>query len=162
MPKHSAGLLMYRWKDGKLEVFIAHPGGPLHENLDEGDWSIPKGLVEKGEDPFEAGVREFQEETGLPAPAGETLPLGRIRQRSGKLVDAWAFESDVPEDWKLTSNLFGMEWPRGSGKFERFPEMDKAEFFSLDEARKKLNPAQGEFLDRLVLRMGKDMASRVR
>ena len=162
MSKHSAGLLMYRWQDGNLEVFIAHPGGPFHENLDEGDWSIPKGIVEKGEDAFEAAVREFQEETGLPPPPGDCFPLGRIRQKSGKLVDVWAFKSNTPEGWRLDSNLFEMEWPKGSGKTERFPEMDKAGFFSLDEAKKKLNPAQVEFLDRLILHIGKEMASRAR
>lgn len=158
MAKHSAGLLMYRWKDGELEVFIAHPGGPLHENRDEGDWTIPKGLVERGEAAFEAARREFHEETGI-EPQGPFLPLGAIRQRSGKLVDAWAFKGEPPDDWQLSSNLFDMEWPRGSGQTGRFPEIDRAEFFGLDEARIRLNPAQAEFLDRLVMKMGRKILS---
>lgn len=162
--KHSAGLLMYRWHDGRLEVLVAHPGGPLHENRDKGDWTIPKGLVEEGEDAFTAAKREFQEETGLRlAGEGGFIPLGRIRQRSGKVVDAWAFEDDLPDDdWQPRSNLFWMEWPKGSGDQQQFPEIDRAAFFGLDEAREKLNPAQAEFLDRLVVELGKSMASHAR
>lgn len=148
---------MYRWVDGSLlEVLIGHPGGPLHADLDEGDWSIPKGLIDEGEEPFEAARREFTEETGLEAPE-KAMPLGRVRQKSGKTVEAWAFEGDVERGWKVSSNEFDLEWPPGSGTVRKFPEIDRADFFDIDEARRKLNPAQVEFLDRLILKLGRHM-----
>ncbi|MBI4584603.1 MAG: NUDIX domain-containing protein [Planctomycetes bacterium] len=149
--KISAGILIYRFRDRKLETLLAHPGGPFYARKDEGSWSIPKGEVEEGEPLLEAAVREFEEEIGM-KPEGEFLPLGSVRQKSGKEVHAWA----VSGDWTgplPASNTFSMVWPPGSGKVVEFPEIDRAEFFGLGEARRKINPAQAEFLDRLAERI---------
>ncbi len=149
--KISAGILLYRFRERKLEVLLAHPGGPFFARKDEGSWSIPKGEVEEGEPLLEAAVREFDEEIGL-RPGGEFLLLGSVKQKSGKEVHAWA----VSGDWtgaSPPSNTFSMVWPPGSGKVVEFPEIDRAEFFGLDEARKKINPAQAAFLDRLAERL---------
>lgn len=148
MPLTSAGLLVYRIRNDNLEVLLAHPGGPFFQKKDEGVWTIPKGLPEKGEALEQAAVREFREETGLEV-KGELISLGEVKQKGGKLVHAWAVEGDVPEGFLLKSNLFEMEWPPRSGKMSQFPEMDKAEFFSLGEAKVKINPAQITFIDRL-------------
>lgn len=152
--KTSAGLLMYRTTERGLEVFLVHPGGPFYKRKDLGSWSLPKGEVEEGEEPFQVALREFEEETGRPmsscATSPGTIPLGSIRQRSGKTVVAWAFQGNWPDHTPIHSNRFSMEWPHGSGAQREFPEVDRAEFFSLDLARKKILEAQAELLDRLV------------
>ncbi len=156
MPKSgrvSAGLLMYRGDVARLEVFLAHPGGPFFRKKDLGAWTIPKGLAEPNEDLEEAAKREFAEEIGLPV-EGELIELGHIVQKGGKRVYAWAFSGDAPPDFVPTSNSFELEWPPRSGKRRSFPEVDQARFFTLDEARQKLNPAQVPFLDRLLSRLG--------
>jgi predicted NUDIX family NTP pyrophosphohydrolase len=148
MPKRiSAGLLMYRIRDGRLEVLIVHPGGPFWAKKDAGSWSIPKGEIEAGEEEFAAAQREFQEETGV-APAGPFTDLGEITQRSGKRVLAWAFEGDC-DSAAIVSNTFSMEWPPRSGRMQSFPEIDRAEFVDAPAARSKLNPAEYEFVERL-------------
>jgi predicted NUDIX family NTP pyrophosphohydrolase len=148
MPKHSAGILLFPRRQSHLEVLLAHPGGPLWKNKDEGSWSIPKGEYGGDEDPLAAARREFQEETGI-AISGDFIPLGEIRQRSGKIVTAWALERDL-DPASVRGNTFSMVWPPRSGKLQEFPEIDRAEWFSLDTARRKIIPAQAELLDRLT------------
>jgi predicted NUDIX family NTP pyrophosphohydrolase len=131
----------------ELEVLLVHPGGPFWTRKDKGAWSIPKGEIDKGEAALEAARREFQEETGFPA-QGEFLPLGKIRQKSGKVVEAWAFAGDC-DPALLTSVLCSVEWPPQSGRQIEVPEVDRAGWFSLSEARIKLKDAQWPFLDRL-------------
>jgi predicted NUDIX family NTP pyrophosphohydrolase len=143
----SAGLLLYRRTADGLEVLLAHPGGPFWANRDAGAWSIPKGLVDAGEEPRAAAWREFEEETGL-RPTGPFRPLGSVRQKAGKLVYAWACEGDA-DPASLKSNLMRAEWPYGSGRWIRFPEVDRFGWFDPQTAREKLNPAQAEFIDRL-------------
>ena len=143
----SAGVLLYRVRDGALEVFLVHPGGPFWRRKDEGAWSIPKGEVEEGAEPLATALREFEEETGT-ALHGEGVPLSPVRQPGGKLVRAWAVEGDI-DPASIVSNMFAMEWPPRSGRRQEFPEVDRAEWFSVEEARVKLNAAQAEFLDRL-------------
>ena len=141
---------MYRGKSGGLEVFLVHPGGPFFARKDEGSWTIPKGLTEENEDYLATALREFKEETGVEIPpASELIPLGSIKQKGGKTVHAWAVESDLPEGYTCVSNTFRCEWPPKSGKFNSFPEIDKAQFFPLAEAKTKINPAQVAFLERL-------------
>ena len=147
MTKLSAGLLMFRRSQG-LELFLVHPGGPFFRSKDEGAWTIPKGEVEDGAEPFASALREFAEETGSAPPEGTPVPLGEVRQKGGKRVVAWAIEGDL-EPSSVKSNTFEMEWPPGSGRRERFPEIDRAEFFPPELARRKLNPAQAELVDRL-------------
>ena len=149
MKKQSAGVLLYRFKDRELQVLIAHPGGPFFAKKDNGNWSIPKGLYEDDEDPFEAAKREYEEEIGAPVPSGPYLELGEIKREDGKTICAWAAEGDVDES-KVKSNTFEMEWPPRSGKKQEFPEIDKALWFNLDSASQKLQPAQVEFLKRLA------------
>jgi predicted NUDIX family NTP pyrophosphohydrolase len=146
MARLSAGLLMYRSEP--LEVFLVHPGGPLYQNKDEGVWSIPKGEVEEGDDPFDTARREFAEETGVSPSAPEFFSLGEIRQKGGKRVLAWAFEGDC-DPASIRSNSFEMEWPPRSGRRAKFPEVDRASFFPPELARRKLNPAQAELVTRL-------------
>jgi predicted NUDIX family NTP pyrophosphohydrolase len=145
--KPSAGLLLYRRRSGRLEVFLAHPGGPFWRNRDAGAWTIPKGVAEAGEDTLAAACREFAEETGV-IPAGPFLPLGSIRQKAGKLVHAWAWEGDA-DPTQVTSNTMQTEWPRGSGRLLTFPEVDRCDWFDTVSAREKINPAQAELIDRL-------------
>ena len=147
MAKLSAGLLMYRLRAGHLEVLLAHPGGPLFVNKDLGAWTIPKGLVDEDADQLAAARREFEEETGT-TPDGDFVPLGEVRQKGGKTVVAWAFEGDL-DPAAITSNTFTREWPPRSGQWQTFPEVDRAEFFSIAEAKTKINPAQAQFLARL-------------
>ena len=150
MPKRttvSAGLLLYRRRAGGLEVFLAHPGGPFWRQRDAGAWTIPKGVVNDGEELLAAAQREFAEETGVQA-TGPFLPLGAVRQRSGKQVHAWAWEGDA-DPARVTSNTMKAEWPRGSGSWITFPEVDRCEWFDLPTARTKLLAAQAELLDRL-------------
>lgn len=138
---------MYRVREGCVEVLLVHPGGPFFRKKDAGAWSLPKGEVESGEDALEAARREFAEETGF-QPQGEFVPLGEVKQKSGKVVRAWAFRGDCDPS-SLKSNTFMLEWPPRSGKKQEFPEIDRADFFSLDEARKKINPAQVSLIDAL-------------
>jgi predicted NUDIX family NTP pyrophosphohydrolase len=147
MAKQSAGLLLYRKRGGQTEVFLVHPGGPLWKSKDQGAWSIPKGEFGDDEEPLEAAKREFQEETGFTA-SGEFRPLQPIRQPSGKIVHAWAQESDLDAD-TVKSNSFSMEWPRNSGQMAQFPEIDRAAWFSIETARRKLLKGQLPFLDQL-------------
>jgi predicted NUDIX family NTP pyrophosphohydrolase len=151
----SAGLLLYRRLGGArsgdavaaFEVFLAHPGGPFWHDRDLGAWTIPKGAVEEGEAILAAACREFEEETGV-APSAPFVPLGEIRQRAGKRVHAWAWEGDA-DPATATSNIMRMEHPRGSGRWLAFPEVDRCDWFSPDEARRRLLPAQAAFVDRL-------------
>lgn len=143
--KLSAGLLLYRVRNQRIEVLLAHPGGPFYSKKDEGVWSLPKGEVSEGEDLLACAQREFEEETGFVA-NGPFLPLGSVRQKSGKVVHAWAFEGDCDPS-RLRSNSFELEWPPRSGRMQRFPEIDRAEFFDLEAARVKLNPGQVAFLE---------------
>ena len=147
-PRTSAGLLMYRVRDGKLDVFLAHPGGPYLRHKDDGHWSIPKGEPQPGEDLLAAAIREFEEEVGL-KPAGDFAPLGSIKQKGGKIVHAWAFPGDWPEGQAHRCNTFELEWPPRSGVIRHFPEIDRVEFFTLREARIKLKETQHPYLDRL-------------
>ncbi len=147
MAKLSAGLVMCRLGHGQLEVLLVHPGGPFWAKKDLGAWSIPKGEVPAGEDPLSAAKREFEEELGF-APHGEFLALGTVTQKAGKTVEAWAFEGSC-DPREIRSNTFRMEWPPRSGKQQEFPEIDRAEFFRLEEATQKVNPAQVELLKRL-------------
>jgi predicted NUDIX family NTP pyrophosphohydrolase len=143
----SAGLLLYRRSSGRLELFLAHPGGPFWHNRDDGAWTIPKGLAEPGEDLLAAACREFEEETGV-RPVGPFLSLGSIRQKAGKVVHGWAWEGDA-DPAQVTSNTMRTEWPRGSGRLITFPEVDRCAWFDPMGARRKINPAQAEFIDRL-------------
>jgi predicted NUDIX family NTP pyrophosphohydrolase len=155
--KHSAGLLLYRIHDGALELLLAHPGGPYWEGKDVAAWSMPKGEVEAGEQPFDVACREFAEETGHAPPTGEPIELGEVQQASGKTVTGWAIEGDLDPALAI-SNSFVMEWPPRSGRQGEFPEVDRVEWFSPVEARRKLNPAQAEFVDRLVARLAARLA----
>ncbi|HEY0025359.1 MAG TPA: NUDIX domain-containing protein [Longimicrobium sp.] len=143
----SAGMLLFRRGPDGLEVFLAHPGGPFWKNKDAGAWTIPKGEVNEGEEPLAAARREFQEETGI-VPAEPYLPLGAIRQKAGKTVHAWAWEGDADAE-AVTSNEIRTEWPRGSGRWLTFPEVDRCAWFTPDAAREKINPAQAELIGRL-------------
>jgi len=145
----SAGLLMFRQRDGVLEFLLVHPGGPLWSNRDDGAWSIPKGEAAEGEDLLERARKEFEEELGLAAPA-KCFPLGSIKQKGGKTVHAWAAEGDLPADFQCSSNTFEMEWPPRSAKRQSFPEIDRVEWFTVEAARVKLARGQAELLDRLV------------
>jgi predicted NUDIX family NTP pyrophosphohydrolase len=149
MPRRSAGILLYRRRQGALEVLLVHPGGPAWANRDAGAWSIPKGEYGDGEDPRAVALREFEEETGQPPPDGELVALGEIRQRGGKLVTAWATSGDLDPE-QLTSNTFKMRWPPRSGQWRTFPEVDRAGWFDPATAREKLLPAQAELVDRLL------------
>jgi predicted NUDIX family NTP pyrophosphohydrolase len=148
MPKQSAGLLLYRKQGDKLEVLLVHPGGPLWVKKDLGAWSIPKGEFDQ-EEPLLAAQREFHEEIGFPAPQGEYIPLKPVRQKSGKIVHAWAVEGEVDAE-HVHSNNFEMEWPPRSGKAQSFPEIDRAAWFSVEEARQKINPAQVGLIQELL------------
>jgi predicted NUDIX family NTP pyrophosphohydrolase len=147
MPKTSAGILLYKKTDGELRFFLIHPGGPFFANKDEGAWSVPKGLIDEGEDPLDAARREFEEETGCPVD-GEFLPLAPVTQMSGKTVLAWAVEGDC-DAAHIRSNTFRLEWPPRSGRMQEFPEVDRAGWFDLGEATRKVNPAQVALLEEL-------------
>lgn len=148
----SAGVLLFRRNAGELQVLLAHPGGPYWAGRDAGAWSVPKGLVEAGEEPLAAARREFGEETGFDVD-GKFLPLGSTRLASGKEVHVWALEGDVDAS-AAVSNEFEMEWPKGSGVVRRFPEMDQAAWFRLSEARERISAGQLTFLDRLLAAIG--------
>ncbi len=149
MAAASAGILLHRERDGKREVLLVHPGGPAWAKRDAGAWSIPKGEYDAGEDPLEAGRREFAEELGSPPPDGPAHELGEIRQKSGKRVKAWAIEGDLDAS-RITSNTCEMQWPPRSGRMIEVPEVDRAEWFSLKDARERINPAQVALLERLA------------
>jgi len=150
MAKLTAGLLMFRRSGADLQVFLVHPGGPFWKKKDLGAWSIPKGEYEKGEDPLDAAKREFEEETGI-KPEGEFIALDQMKQPSGKVITAWAFEGDCSPK-ALRSNTFSMEWPPKSGRKQEFPEVDRADWFTLDDARKRIVKGQIGFLDQLMTR----------
>ena len=141
---------MFRKRGGRLEVLLAHPGGPYFHNKDDGIWTVPKGEVEEGEDLLARAKIEFEEELGVAPPPAPLIDLSWIKQKGGKTVYAWAFEGDLQDDFKLVSNTFEMEWPPRSGKMEAFPEVDRAAFFPVGTARIKIKAAQEPFLDRLI------------
>ena len=145
----SAGILLYRRCAGEVEVLLVHPGGPFWSRRDAGAWSIPKGEHPAGEEPLLAARREFAEELGVQPPDGPPEDLGEIRQKAGKRVRAWALEGDL-DAGAITSNTFELEWPPRSGRMIEVPEVDRAEWFTLAEAREKINPAQAALLDRLA------------
>ena len=148
-PRRSAGILLHRDAGGGIEVLLVHPGGPFWARRDAGVWSIPKGEYSDGEDPLDAARREFAEELGSRAPDGDPADLGEIRQKSGKVVRGWALAGDL-DPVAIQSNTFTLEWPPRSGRMREFPEVDRAEWFGLERAREKINPAQAAFLDRLA------------
>jgi predicted NUDIX family NTP pyrophosphohydrolase len=150
--KRSAGILLYRLRGGGPEVLLVHPGGPFWARRDAGVWSIPKGEYEDGDDPLACALREFEEETGSTLTPGELVELDDVKQKGGKVVTAWTAEGDLDAD-AVRSNTFTMEWPPRSGRTAEFPEVDRAGWFGIDEAREKLNPAQAAFLDRLLERL---------
>ena len=146
----SAGLLMFRKRNKKLEVLLAHPGGPFFQKKDDGVWTVPKGEPdEEGEDLRARARIEFEEEVGLAPPSGNWIELGTVTQKGGKIVHAWAVEGNLPDDFECRSNTFEMEWPPRSGKMQSFPEVDRVCFFPVNDARHKLKEAQTPFLDRL-------------
>jgi predicted NUDIX family NTP pyrophosphohydrolase len=145
----SAGLLLFRRTPSGLEFFIAHPGGPFWRGRDAGAWTIPKGLTEPGEDLLAAACREFEEETGV-QPRAPFIPLGAVRQKAGKVIHAWAWEGEA-DPALVTSNTMSAEWPRGSGRWLTFPEVDRCAWFPPEIARQKLNPAQAELIGRLEI-----------
>jgi predicted NUDIX family NTP pyrophosphohydrolase len=151
--RRSAGILLFRRvAGGELEVLLVHPGGPFWARRDAGAWSVPKGEVEEAEDPRACALRELEEETGgafHDAAEDELLPLGEVRQKSGKVVSAWALERDLDAE-AIVSATFELEWPPRSGRMQTFPEVDRAGWFALPAAREKLLPAQVPFLDRLA------------
>ena len=149
MPKRSAGILLYRRRGDDVEVLLVHPGGPFWAKKDQGAWSIPKGEHDQGDDPLETALRELEEETGHRLPAQDLLELGAVRQRSGKVLTAWAAPGDL-DAGAITSNTFTIEWPPRSGARREFPEVDRAGWFDPRTAREKLNPAQAELVDRLL------------
>ena len=147
MAETTAGLLMVRKADTGLEFFIVHPGGPFFMQKNEGAWSIPKGLPENGETMLEAACREFQEETGI-QPTPPYLSLGTVKLKSGKIVHAWAFEGNWDPEIGIVSNLFTIEWPRGSGRKQQFVEVDRGTWASYEEAVCLINPMQAPLLER--------------
>lgn len=152
--RRSAGILLFRRRDGETEFLLVHPGGPFWSKKDAGSWSIPKGQIESEEEPRACAIRELEEELG-PAPEldpEQLVGLGTIRQKAGKVVEAWAAEADF-DPAALASNTFSMEWPPRSGRKQEFPEVDRAEWFGLEPAREKILPAQAELLDRLLERL---------
>lgn len=147
MAKTSAGLILYRMQSGKLEVLLVHPGGPFWSKKDEGAWFVPKGELNVGEEPLAGAKREFEEETGL-KPEGEFLALGNVKQKSGKTIVAWAFEGDCDPS-SIKSNTFSIEWPPKSGRQQEFPEIDRAGFFTVPQAKAKMHPVEYPLVLRL-------------
>ena len=157
MPKISAGLLVYRMRGGVLQVFLVHPGGPFWAKKDLAAWSIPKGLIDEGEDPLAAAQREFEEETALKV-SGQFIQLTPVKLKSGKVVRAWAVEGDCDPS-AIISNTFSMEWPPNSGRQQEFPEVDRAAWFDIEEARKKINQGQVGLLEELQQVLSKKHSS---
>ena len=153
--KKSAGILLYHIKKSVLEFFLVHYGGPFWVKKDEGSWSIPKGEFNDDEKPFDAALREFKEETGTELKAINPIELLPVKQKSGKIIYAWAIEDDIDASI-LVSNEFEMEWPPKSGKMKSFPEIDRGEWFGVEEAKKKINPAQVTFLNELLHQINYD------
>jgi predicted NUDIX family NTP pyrophosphohydrolase len=151
MTVHSGGILLFRYRAGRLQLLLVHPGGPYWKHKDAGAWSIPKGLFEENEEPLEAARREFAEETGFEA-AGEFIALGELVQPSKKIVHAWALQGDL-DTTRITSNTFTLEWPPESGQVEHYPEIDTGQWFDVDEARRKITRGQLGFIDRLIDRL---------
>ena len=149
--KTTAGLLLYR-RCTELEVFLVHPGGPFWTRKDAGAWSIPKGELEDGEDPLQAAKREFTEETGFTI-SGEFRSLDPLKQPSGKIIYAWAIEADY-DPAQIRSNLFSLEWPPKSGKMKQYPEVDRAAWFNISEARNKILAGQMGFIEQLIAVLG--------
>jgi len=147
MSKTSAGMILFRVREDELEVLLVHPGGPFWKKKDEGAWFVPKGEVEAGEEVLDAAKREFEEETGISA-EGEFFALGSVRQKSGKTIFAWAFEGDC-DPAEVKSNAFTIEWPPKSGRQAEFPEIDRAGFFTVPEAKIKMHPVEFPFVERL-------------
>jgi predicted NUDIX family NTP pyrophosphohydrolase len=147
--RRSAGILLHRRRGEELEVLLVHPGGPFWARRDEGAWSIPKGEYEPGEEPLAAARREFEEELGMALPAGPVADLGEVRQKGGKLVRAFSVAGDF-DPAQIVSNTFELEWPPRTGKLIEVPEVDRAEWFTLEDARERINPAQAALLDRLL------------
>jgi predicted NUDIX family NTP pyrophosphohydrolase len=149
-PRRSAGLLLYRWTSaGGIEILLAHPGGPLWAKRDAGVWTVPKGEFHEGEEAWAVARREFEEETGHPVPDGAPTELGEIRQKGGKVVEAWALEGDL-DPATARSNTFPFEWPPRSGRWITIPEIDRVEWFAPDEARQRIKDTQIPFIDRLL------------
>lgn len=153
MSKRSAGIVLFKGRGDALRLLLVHPGGPFWAKKDDGAWSIPKGEYDEGEDPFLVARREFEEELGIPAPDGEVIELGELVQPSRKLITAFAVAGDFDTS-RLRSNMFDLEWPPKSGRMQSFPEVDRAEWFMRDEARRKILPGQRSFIDRLLERLG--------
>ncbi|TFV87379.1 NUDIX domain-containing protein [Blastococcus sp. CT_GayMR16] len=153
MPRTSAGILLHRMGAAGREVLIGHMGGPFWARKDDGGWSIPKGEYGPGEDPFTVACREFEEELGTPVPAADFVPLGELRTTSSKVLTVWAAEGDLDAS-AAVSNTFELEWPPRSGRMQEFPEIDRAAWVALDDARTKLGEGQVGFLDRLMERLG--------
>ena len=149
----SAGIVLWRRRDGVLEVLLGHPGGPYFKKKRSGDWTVPKGEVEPGESLDAVARREFEEETGHAVPGGTMVDLGQITQKGGKVVFAWGVEGDL-DPAAATSNTFEVEWPPRSGRMETFPELDRVEWFDLPSAREAVREAQGPLLDRLEEALG--------
>ncbi|MEA2578725.1 MAG: hypothetical protein QOD78_2313 [Chloroflexota bacterium] len=148
--RRSAGILLYRrTPEGEIEVLLAHPGGPIWAKRDEGVWTVPKGEFHEGEEAWAVARREFEEETGHPAPDGDPIELGEIRQKGGKVVEAWALEGDL-DPATAQSNTFPFEWPPRSGTWITIPEIDRVEWFAPDEARRRIKETQIPFVDRLL------------
>ena len=156
MSKRSAGILMFRGSGPELRLLLVHPGGPFWAKKDDGAWSIPKGEYDEGEDPLLVARREFEEELGSPTPPGDIIDLGELVPPSRKRVIAFAVEGDFDPSG-LKSNLFELEWPPKSGRMQSFPEVDRAEWFTPDEARAKILPGQRPFIDRLLERLGEQV-----
>ena len=148
-PRTSAGILLFRPRSGRLEVLLGHPGGPFFANRDAGHWTIPKGEADGDEELIAVARREFEEETGHPPPDGDLAELGTIVQKGGKIVHAWALEGDL-DPATAESNMFEMVWPPGSGRRQTFPEIDRVEWFDVDEAKLRVKPTQIPLIDRLV------------
>lgn len=159
MASISAGILAFRRREARTEVLLVHPGGPFFRNRDDGAWSIPKGLVDEGETDGDAALRELEEETGFVLPSSvDLVPLGEVRQKGGKRVRAWAAEASFDVE-RLDSNTFEIEWPPRSGRRRRFPEVDRAAYFDLETARRRILEAQAPFLERLAHALERSAAS---
>jgi predicted NUDIX family NTP pyrophosphohydrolase len=147
--KQSAGILVYRLSQQDVEVLLVHPGGPFWTKKDDGAWFIPKGEIEPGEEPLEAALREFREELGMAPPSDEPHPLGTVKNKGGKLIYGWALPGDL-DLAAFKSNMFSLEWPPRSGKVREFPEVDRAQYFGVEQALKKMHPAELPLIQRLL------------